>query len=72
MADRPDEFVDDRDESEGDGHHQQNTHGPGRFLRWVARQDRDVALDELDELYDEWVERRARGDQDDLEGEWSE
>lgn len=73
MADRSEEFVDDRDESEGDGgHHQQNTHGVGRFLRWVARQDRDVELDELGDVYQEWLRRRESGDQDDLDCGWSE
>jgi len=65
------EWVDDRDDNSGQEHHRQATHGSAAFLRWVGRLDRDVAIDDLSELYQEWQRRRDAGEQADLTG-WSE
>lgn len=49
--------------------HGEPTHGSARFLLWAARQDRDVSVSELGDLYQEWRERRDDGKQADL-GRW--
>jgi len=67
------EFVDDRDTSdETQDHHKKNTHGTGAFLQWVGRLDRQVEVDDLGDLYQQWRERRDSGEQSSLTEGWSE
>lgn len=72
---RYDSWVDDR-EITGDGdndppNHGKATHSSARFLEWVGELDRDVSVDDLGDLYQEYRERRDTGEQADLSG-WSE
>lgn len=70
MAARRREFVDDRDRSDENGHHRKNTHPEAQFLEWCAKLDREVQVDELGSLYQEWCEKRDTGQQAKITEKW--
>lgn len=71
MAARRRQFVDDRDLSDENEHHRQNTHESAQFLTWCAKLDRDVSPSDLGELWQEWRERQDHGEQAELR-QWGE
>jgi len=54
ISDDGDDEQETRDPGNPDG---RVTHGRCRFLLWIGKQDRDVEIDELGDLYEEWRRR---------------